>query len=232
MCIYNYWRKTVKKHLLFLVFGIIFGNNIFTQDDYLNFRWGMSPNEVYNLLDNNDKEGWGREGATIYDPVVHMMFYLHSTEIRDTFNGRLRTYQDFYYIDGRREYRYTVFSNNRWNNLGDGGFRFFFANNRLIGVQTIFIDANIVIDLEARHSRGTVINLSGGGSNTEGRVWLNNERFIIWINDTDTRCRHREYVAYMDSASIRRICQSSIEENRKLLQEEQQRIRSRLDYLS
>jgi hypothetical protein len=192
----------------------------------------MSPNEVNNLLNDNEKRGYTSGDPGFDDPVNYIMFYIYQSEIINLLNGRLRIGPDttFQIIGGEYKFdvRYIRYVNNNWKNYNEGGFRFFFENNRLIEVQTVFQHANIIRELETRYGMGTEINLSGL-TNSIGKVWLNNNRFIVWINSSDLLFRHIEYVAYMDSNSLRRICQTSLEENRILVTEEQQRARSRIE---
>ena len=223
----------MKKALSVFIFTILLGNYLFAQDGYLNFRWGMSLDEVRNLLDSNAREGFSRK-TSMFSPASRLMFHLYGTEIVNVFEGRLRSspHRSIQIIDGEFvfEDRYITYSTASWSNFGDGAFAFFFENNRLIGVQTIFVGANVIRELETRHGRGNEINnisFSLDGS-TNNCVWLDNNRFIIWTNPTD-RHRNLEFVSFMDAVSLRRICQSSMEQNRRELREEQQRTRSRLD---
>ena len=200
--------------VIFLVF--LLGTAVFSQNGYLDFRWGMSPDEVGEKMDANGRAGYKRgTGSNDLNPLTFMMFSLYGSEISRDFNGQ---------IWNRFPDTLIRYSNENYNWFRDGGFSFYFDNNKLFGVQTIFSNENIIKELESRHGKGTEINLTS----SRGRIWLNNDRYIIWINPTD-QYRHLEFVAYLDSSTVRRMCLTSMEQNRSELRERQQRSRSRLD---
>lgn len=214
----------MKKFLVLVIFVIFVPNIVFAQDGYLNFKWGMSSNEVQNSLEGESREGY-RKNLPFPDILGYMMHYFYGTELRNSFNNRVRipTNSTLRIINGetRYVYIYETYTNAAYNNYYNEGFCFYFEENKLFGVMTVFNGDNIFRDLQSRYGAGNRVE----NMNEDVRVWVNNNRFIIWVKDTN----FRSFVGFYDSASVRRICQSSMEGNRLSLREEQQRTRSRLD---
>jgi hypothetical protein len=213
----------MKKILFMLIYVVIIGNIAFAQSGYLNFNWGMSPNEVNSVLDNNQKEGYKNEIGWP-DPIQLMMFHFYGSELRNSFDGRLRSATQLRLLEGQpMGYRYIGYTNYYYNHFINGGLAFYFENNRLIAVQTIFSEANIIRELETRYGRGTEI------VNYDAKVWLNNNRCILLMNNPTGRHQFLEFVTYFEVDALRRICQDSMEQNRRELREEQQKNSSRID---
>jgi hypothetical protein len=209
------------KKTIVLLFLVVFTSMVFAQGGYLDFRWGMSPDEVQNLLPDDLKDRFKEDSSDFPSVLGTLMFHLYGTEIQNTPDRRT--------ISTPPQGHKTYVAGN-WGNWHEGSLRFYFdTNNRLFGVMSIFKDANIVNELQSRYGRSAQYTESL--LEMPIHVWENNQRFIISFED------RKPYmgvggswrVGFFDSAAVRRMCQSTMEENRRKLREGQQGTRSRLD---
>jgi protein associated with RNAse G/E len=217
------------KRLLLFFCGLLFiGNIAFSQNGYQNFRWGMTTTEVQNLLPINTRNQF-REMSHGPDMMHYMMFHLYANEIANTFGGRIETLFFGSQIINREvvyRHRYNRYTDEGWGWDNEESLLFYFENNRFFGVQTLFRDENLLNELQSRYGRSTQYSMTGIDGDFNVRVWEQNNRFIMWCGEIRS---NRQYVGFFDSATVRRICQNGIEENRRLLREEQQRTRTRLE---
>ena len=217
----------MKKIILGIMFIFIISSVAFAQNGYLDFRWGMTLDEVKNLLDDNYRNRIGRESLG-YDPVIFLMYYLYGSEIRNNFGGNLRSPPEQLNINGTWQRRYIPFSSSGYTNWNTEGYCFYLENERLIGVQTTFSNGNIIDELVKRHGDGNRINVQGyqyGYMYNDYRIWISNNRIIIYYYVRHNSMNWtKEIVSYLDSESFRRIAEDSMIENRILLNNERRRI--------
>lgn len=165
-----------------------------------------------------------------------IMYYLYKSELKDLILFPNKYAIDFVGYNNGRPYSYPggYYPNNE-------SLEFFFSKNKLVGVVTYFHNntqeksSSIISELEEKYGEGfsLIYNSSriyhdyqtGVEGRVEGRIWLDNKRFVVWSRSDNSSLRGMEFVTYLDAEWSKEICKKCIENFRK----EKSQIRSRLD---
>jgi hypothetical protein len=150
------------------------------------------------------------------ESLFFVMYYLYKSELKDEIPNPSRYAIDF--LD---------YTNGLTGDYSDDGLGFFFSNNKLVGVVTYFNHANIINELQKKY--GKSVSLKFPDIRSEGRVWLDNKRYIVWSRSDLLSEMGVEFVTYLDAEWSREICKKCIQNYRKEKQQEKSHHRSRLD---
>jgi len=192
------------------------------KNGYKDFKWGMTPEQVSELVQTLEQKseigqtfqkseyGYNDPGSSLF----FIMSYLYRSELHD-------------------ETPYPVtdiigYTNGLTGNYRENGLSFFFSNDKLVGVVTYFRKANIISELEKKYGKGVSLEFSGAES-AVGRVWLDNERYIIWSMSDFSSALGVEFVTFLDAEWSRKTCKKCVQDYKKEKQQEKFRQSSRLD---
>jgi hypothetical protein len=225
-------KKTV---FLSLIICVLI-TSAFSKDGYKIFKWGMSSEQVIKL------------GQTIvksdspYDSSESLRFvicYLYGIEevpdtilnphmILDPFD--VIVYENDLAYDDRLEFLFINNKNEKEEEVNekDEKLESLSNKNKLVGVVTHFKNASIIYELEKKYGEGVDVGFMG----RKARVWLDNERFIVWSTFEPPYNHYTiglEFIAYLNAEWAKQIYRECIQIYEKEEKQKKLRDSSRLD---
>lgn len=204
-----------------------------SKNGYKDFKWGMTSEQISKIVlaptiqvPSEDETGprfekseWSIEHEELHPvSLAFIMYYLYENELENLIINPQRCAVDFI------EYNNGQPSNDR--------LEFFFSRNKLVGVVTQFHHGypgkypRIINELEEKYGEGFPIKYNSSEDGiVEGRVWLDNKRYVVWSRSDKSSLFALEYVTYLDVEWSKEISNICIQDYRK----EKSQIRSRLD---
>lgn len=239
----------MKKTIFSLLILCVIITSAFSQNGYKGFKWGMTSEQVSKIAlvpaiqesEEDDvnptfqKNTWGEDdgdNSSPYDDgnsLAFVMYYLYKSELKDLILIPKRYAIDFVGYNNGRAYSYQ----GGYYDANDG-LEFFFSKNKLVGVVTYFHhdyqekSSRIISELEEKYGEGVSLiykSFDEDEGTVEGRVWLDNKRFVVWSRSENSTLRGMEFVTYLDVEWSKEICKKCIQTYKK----EKSQIKSRLD---
>ena len=157
--------------IIVLISGIIFP--LFSQNGYLDFKWGMGMDEVLTMLDIVDTGDYTNH-SPFPDIFDFLMYYRHGVELINRFNNEqlISVKTSLKIIDGKEVYNWNVYETRFWNN-----YYFYFENGKLFGVVFRAPSVDMLYDLRQNYGNEAIVNF--GKYNIDLRVWQNKNRYIL-----------------------------------------------------
>jgi len=209
--------QIIKNIFLLLLFGI--SSNLWSQNGYKNFSWGMSEGAVRNEVQSQlkmsefgqkypDANGWEKN----YTNVFPSTDFIAITEFR---NPKI----DWWPQD---------LSSFRGNWDGEGSGIFTFSNNKLVSVTLWWnFKSSALQDLINIRGQGRIIRIMSSGKEILTRVWQNGDRYIVWCQGESIGIA--ETVSYIDANWINSIIDERYKKALQYQQEQREKNRKLLD---
>jgi hypothetical protein len=184
-------------------------SNIFAQNGYQEYTFGMGIDTIISKFPNNIKE-WGY----YYNGLFYIIKHLYDSELSGNIPNPLAATGD----------KFKVLLTG--SDLRDSDFAFLFYDNKLVGMMTFFNNDNILPEIIRKYGNGSKYGVSWNGrTSEEGFLWLNSQRFIIWEERTGNYNTKYQIVTYFDVNFARELCRRKMDTFRA----EQEKVKSRLD---
>jgi len=207
----------MKKIIIFLGFLFVSVYS-FSQAGYREFLFGMSRTDIRARMPNLTEEN---DIATL-DGIEYtiVMYYLYRTELQTTVpNPSQYIHRD-----------HTSLRNAMFSNFREGGIKFTFVQDKLVSVKTSF-SSSVLQELTGRYGNGFVNYIhSKREDGEESRVWLNDNRFIVWCRGRSYNSRsYYELITYIDAVWLRDICERAFASYVETTRQNQEERRTRID---